>query len=302
MTFSEYCQTLVKNADAPVMEAFRENVKLSGGYELSAPQKFRYRWEDLPFYNELKRRFPLLEIAGKGEAFDKALNLMEWLSGHTEYNGSSPLPPSPPEEILRYSYDKGFEGAINCANKAIVLSDLLVAAHIPAMPVWLSNHMMDPHSDFFAQGWIHCVVHAYLCDRKRWVMLDPSFNSYVTDGTGVPLNLLEIFHGFTQGKQMQLGRYSLNGTDFFRERYLEDFLLPSLLILSLWKGNAQENRVFGFSQASVVPRNVRYIEWLNSLTSDDRFPEDSRRYIAESLSALQVISMGDLLLEPVSPE
>ena len=101
MTFSEYCQTLVKNADAPVMEAFRENVKLSGGYELSAPQKFRYRWEDLPFYNELKRRFPLLEIAGKGEAFDKALNLMEWLSDHTEYNGSSPLPPSLPEEILR---------------------------------------------------------------------------------------------------------------------------------------------------------------------------------------------------------
>ena len=64
---------------------------------------------------ELREKYNLDEVAGEGDSFSKAQNLMQWLTDHTCYNGASKgWNPDDSLAILDYSFDKGFKRAICC--------------------------------------------------------------------------------------------------------------------------------------------------------------------------------------------
>ncbi|MDR2687116.1 MAG: transglutaminase family protein [Oscillospiraceae bacterium] len=186
---------------------------------------WRFQFERLPVHDALLRTYRLDEIAGQGDIFTRVLRIMDWLTAHTWYNGHAIWPAwrfqgsEDSLRILRYAYDGPFRRCLNCRHKAFVFADCLTAAGMHAMPVAMGGD----------SGGCHFTVHAWLPEARRWVMLDPSFNAYLTDETGRALNLVEIQGRHRQGEKLCAAQYSLNGTQDCRDIYLEGFLLASLL-------------------------------------------------------------------------
>jgi len=182
----------------------------------------------LPVHDKLLQAYHLDQVAGQGTAFERALRVMGWLTAHSCYNGMEIRAcflfqgkRKTSDRILRYTYDGGYRRAINCMHKAFVLADCLMAAGISAVAVELDSHF---------------VVHVWLPEEHRWVMLDPSLNSFVTDEAGRALNLTEIKQRHCAGEELRVAQYGFNGTQDCREIYLDSFILSGLLNLKNIKG------------------------------------------------------------------
>ena len=219
-------------AARPEAAALVEKTARSGAYPTGQDSGWRYHFTRLPMHDKLLERYKLSEIAEQGSTFARALRVIDWLAGQTCYNGMEIRAcflfqgkREVSERILRYSYDGGFKRAINCRHKAMVLSDCLMAVGIAALPLWLSNH---PNC--------HYVVHAWLPEVSRWVMLDPSLNTYITDEAGRALSLIEIHEKHRAGEELSVAQYNFNGTQDCRETYLDNFIVGCLLEIKLCDG------------------------------------------------------------------
>jgi|GEM_PF-3441454 len=216
---------------------------------------FSYEFTYIPFYDELKAKYPLEKMAGTGDAFTRSLNLMEWFCANTKYNGQSFHNPFKEKNqymnLMDYAFCNDFSHAVNCAAMAIAFSDCLMAIGIYAMPVWMLN-----------EGECHVTVHVYLPEEERWIMLDPSFDSYITDDTGKALNLAEIRSRFVRNEALYLGRYSFNGSQFFKENYMTFFVYPALFVFEIWMGNREEQR----KQNAVI-----YPDGIGTALSEEQF-------------------------------
>jgi len=186
---------------------------------------WRYDFKRRPVHDKLLIKYRLDEIVEQGSTIECALRLMGWLTAHSCYNGMEIRAcflfqgrRETGDRLLRYTYNGGFARALNCRHKAMVLADLCMACGIAALPVELQNLPCN-----------HFVVQVWLPEERRWVMLDPSFNSYITDEAGRALNLIEIKRQHCAGKEMHVAQYDLNGTQDCRGIYLNDFILGPLL-------------------------------------------------------------------------
>jgi len=235
-------------AAAPEAAYWAKNSAKAGAYPEGPDNGRRYKFERLPVHDKLQEAYGLAEIAGQGSAFDRALRLMDWLCAHTHYSGASFWSAlrfgrsiysggwADSLHILRYAYDKPFSRSINCGYVGYLLADCLLAVGIAAMPVSFMNYTYRPGEEKVIPCPNHTVVHLWLPEERRWVMLDPSFNSYIADRAGRALNLVEIQALHRQGDEMRVARYDLNHSQACRESYLNGFILGSLLELQAWDG------------------------------------------------------------------
>ena len=208
---------------------------------------WRYAFERLPVHDALLKEYGLNDIAGQGGTFTRALRLMDWFCAHTCYCGMEIRAAyrfqgkkEDSLRILRYSYDGGFAHAINCRHKAYVFADCLIAAGIWAMPIAMGSFTYRPGEEDVTPRTSHFVVHAWLPEEARWVMLDPSMNTYVIDEEDRALHLIEIHECRRRGETLRLARYDFNGTQDHREHYLRGFILSSLLELFLRDGTDRQ--------------------------------------------------------------
>lgn len=138
-----------------------------------------------PEYKTLIERYGIDKIAGEGTAFQRAERLLHWMSPRlkhkSDYDNHIPFNSV---DLLDYSLDKPEQG-INCRNKSIILTECCLALGIYARRVYIM-----PYSPY--DGDNHVVMEIYDPEPGKWVMLDPSADTYFIDKNGVPLSLLEI--------------------------------------------------------------------------------------------------------------
>jgi len=277
MNQQEYYASLLKDAKRPQNKALLKNSFEAGDYINKAANPFEYSFQYMPEYDELKNLFPLDEIAGNGGTLGKAINIMNWITSKTDYNGASELGMVPPVDVINYSFGKGFDGSINCVNKAMLLSDCLLSIGIYSLPVWINNRIDDKDNEYYGYGACHVVAHVFIDELNKWVMLDPSFNSYLTDINGNILNLLEIAELYKADQQIEIGQYTLNGAETqFKEYYVEQFVFKCLFSIAICRGNDLEYRDFN-KRCYLFPQNDFYeeqTEYLEIISVDDflRFP------------------------------
>ncbi len=188
-------------------------------------------------YDEIKKKYSLDSVIKGDTDFERALSLMQWLTDNTYYNGwqlafYKPLCDDT-LDILDFSFRKGFEGAINCRYKAIALADLLIAYGIKAYPIAMLDAKKDGN---------HLTVHLFLSDEKKWVLLDPSFNTYFLDSDNNVLDVLQLRDYFLAGKEPTIAGYNFNGTVEGMDVYKELFIKPCLTNLRTWKDNSASGR------------------------------------------------------------
>ena len=130
---------------------------------------------------ELRAKYALETIAGEGDAFSRALRLMDWLTTHVRHDGScNPEGKRCAMTALEYAFDQPDKG-INCSWLATTLTECLLSLGVPARTIDIM-----PFAPY--DGDNHVVTQVWT--GTQWVMLDPTTNSYVRDAEG---NLLDVF-------------------------------------------------------------------------------------------------------------
>lgn len=187
----------------------------------------------LPMHKELDEKYNLQSVAGDGDDFEKTVAVMQWLTNKTYYSGASiKWNADNSIDILDYAYEKDFKNAICCREKAIVLSDCLLAVGVYAYPLC----MLAAEN----KG-CHFCVQVYLREQGKWAIFDPSFDSWFTRN-GVLLNAVELRQMFLDGEEPTLAHYSFNGTDRCKDIYVKGFVRQLLTNLSTWSDNTMDRR------------------------------------------------------------
>ena len=195
----------------------------------------------LDSYDKLLRQYGLAQVAGSGDDFERALNVMNWLSKNTFYSGMPmKILPDNSLKILKSSFQKPFSRAINCRYKAIVLSDCLLALGMKAYPVCMQA---EKKAD------CHFVSHVYINELNKWCILDPSFNNYFTYENGAPMSVFELKSLMINGHQPDLNGYSFNGTEECTDVYLSLFIGYCLTNVSTWADNTAKGRKLKLGKA-----------------------------------------------------
>lgn len=185
---------------------------------------------------ELREKYNLAKVAGDGDSFIKAFNLMQWLTDHTCYNGASKAwNPDDSLAILEYSFDKGFKRAICCREKAIVLTDMFISLGLKAYPLCMRS-VRDVDN--------HFTVRFFYEEQNKWIMLDPSFN-VVFKLKREPLDVYEVRQALLEGKDVEFSGYNFNNTQKCIDIYKQGFIKQCLSKLSTWKDCSMDRRQKG---------------------------------------------------------
>ena len=232
----DYAVVLRKNTADPFIATLISRAQQAGAFPQEPDNGWRYDFTRLPMHDKLCEYYSLDKIAGQGSAFERSLRIMDWLCAHTYYSGISVQSWllgawASTSLALRLAYGGPFRRSVNCIHKAAILSDCLLAAGVVAMPCFIVHG-----------GFKHRVVHVWLPEESRWVMLDPSFNSYIIDNEGRVLHLIEIQRKHRAGEAMHVAQYHLNGTQDCREIYLDGFILNCLLEIEVYNGTGSKRK------------------------------------------------------------
>jgi hypothetical protein len=135
---------------------------------------------------KLKAKYALDEKAGDGKDLSRAINLLKWVSENIHHSGMFMYEkPENAMNLLDDYYQRGKDYSINCRALSRILTECLLALGIRARTLFLM-----PALPYDVD--CHVVTHAYIKELGRWIMLDPTFNSYVMDKNKNILNVFEI--------------------------------------------------------------------------------------------------------------
>jgi hypothetical protein len=145
---------------------------------------------------EIREKYRVDEVAEGGNEWSKILNLLDWISTSISYQGNMT------EEIamntfalMDYSYHKGKDKGINCRMKATILTEMLLSIGIQSRI--LSLMPLNPNDTDN-----HVVSQVWLSEKKKWIIVDPTTNSYFMDKNGEILNAIEMREHIISGDEI----------------------------------------------------------------------------------------------------
>ena len=129
--------------------------------------------------------YNLHKIAGAGNDFSRAKNLLQWISQNIfHYRGYRNQVENIAIKLFEYSFGKGEESGLNCRSLSLALTECLLAIGIKARTVYIL-----PFSPYDNDN--HVVCEAWISEMGKWVMFDPTYNLHVSSN-GICLNALEF--------------------------------------------------------------------------------------------------------------
>ena len=249
---------------------------------------FKYKNIELNQFAELRQKYPHGKFSELPNDFEKALAALNWMGEHSWYHGYSKLKSRNSAEIISNYFDRGFPGAINCYQQSIVLSDILCSLGIYAIPLWITVNVVDKENErFFGHGNVHVVVHAYIGEYKKWVMLDPSYNAYLTDKQGGAMNLIELKEARNNNDDIVLSHYRLNGNSGrFRDSYIEN-TCDMIFRIEIKQDNVYYH---------LIPKGLNFADYVIHIWRNDS--ENRKNEIKNIVDSYKYISTEELLSVP----
>ncbi len=131
----------------------------------------------------LRARYNLPDIAGTGKTFERVTAVMQWVHRTLTHPGAPRvIEPATPDHIIETC--TATRCGLFCAQKAIVLTAALLALGIRARQLSCLPYAFD--------GDCHVVTLVWLPEWRRWVLCDPTFNTWFVDSDGTPLSPVDI--------------------------------------------------------------------------------------------------------------
>lgn len=172
-------------------------------YDVTAPAPagalpFAVEDPDHPVLAELRRRFPLAEVAGDGTDVEKAVRLRDWIKSLFPHR----IPYRMPEWNALLILDRGSRGVEHfiCVHYSVALVQCCLALGLPARMINLHRGISDHYrvgDEAVADPPVdeHVVAEVWASELDRWVMMDTDFDVHY-ERDGVALSAWGIHRAF----------------------------------------------------------------------------------------------------------
>lgn len=178
----------------------------------------------------IRKYFALDSIAGTGSDVDKMKRIMHWLHNNIRHDGSGGFPSGVASynAIDLYEACKQQQRGLNCRGLAIVLSEMYMSMGWPARFVTCQPRGYLTDRD------CHVITMVWSNSLGKWLWMDPTFDTWVTDGHGTMLGIREVRERLRAGKQLEITPDANwnNQSKQTKEEYLGNYMAKNLYYLS----------------------------------------------------------------------
>lgn len=240
-------------------------------------EKFEYALPDDSLLTRICEEFHLDKIAGKGDDISKIKNLLYWVHNNIRHDGGHGFPEGPRTLPNIYHSAKRNNCGYNCRALAIALTEAYLSVGIPARYLTCQSKAWDTDPE------CHVICVAWSKSLGKWVWVDPTMASYVTDGNGLLLHPGEVRYRLQHDMPVELNEDANwnNEIKQTKEEYLENYMAKNLYILSARMRNQAEPEgspnSAGGTYAALVPEGSNFNN-AHIITTDDGWfwqpPED----------------------------
>lgn len=268
-----------------MLDVYRGILFHNQDFEIGNEEDVIYEF-NCPEFEELRTKYNLVKIAGKGSDFVRAKRLLHylaprlthssWYDNHIECNAL---------RLLEYSLDNPEQG-INCLNKSKILVECCLALGIYARRVSIM-----PFSPYDCDN--HVVAEIYDRTLEKWIMLDPTTDGYFIDETKTPLSLLEMRSKFANAEFVTYvsSTSSLKDIEKLRTKYTD---VNMYICKNLFYFKIEKHSTFGekYEYLYIVPYHyaIKETKQANCKYRIANMPaeyEDSRKMTEKSLAQLE---------------
>ena len=252
------------------------------------PIQYVYQADTAVNLADFRIKYKLDSVAGMGDSFSKILNLMQWVHEMIPHDGSSSNPKNKSADAIISKCKEEGRG-FNCRMLGTVLNEACLSLGIPSRFVTCMPKGIEFND-------CHVINTIYSDTHKKWIWMDPSFNCYVTDDLGNPLNIPEVRQRLIDDLPLKVkGTFDWNGQPYHggEQRYLHEYMAKNLFRFS-------SPAVSQSAYESIKGRKT-YLEWYPANYNPDSIELDkiigskwSDRYVTNNeLSFWQVGNRSD---------
>jgi len=148
------------------------------------PVSFRYAAANDENLRQLRDKYDLDAVAGKGPETERIINLMKWVHQLTSHS-RNPTAPKELNALNLIDLCKSEKKKLNCWMYSIVLNEVYLSMGYPSRMIHLKPHSGEDKES-------HFVTSVYSSDLGKWVMMDPDMNGYFRDENSNILGISEI--------------------------------------------------------------------------------------------------------------
>lgn len=217
---------------------------------------------------ETRKRFNLDSIAGNDDDISRIKNLLYWVHNNIRHDGNYGLPDGPITLTNIYDSVNSNHTGVNCRGLAIALTEALLAEGIPA------RYLTCEPRDYETDTECHVICVAWSESLNKWIWVDPTMASYVTDENGLLLHPGEVRYRLINDLPLILNEDANwnNETPQTKEYYLEEYMAKNLYFISSNMINKYAPEGPGATSlnrfAVLIPKGAKHPKYFVT-TSDD---------------------------------
>jgi hypothetical protein len=156
---------------------------------------FEYCTDDVEL-NEVREKYQVELAAGGGDELSQVLNLLDWISTSTYHKGDiREAIAMNTMALMEHAYQKDKEHGINCRMKATILTEMLLSISI-------KSRILSLHPLNLLDGDNHVVSQVWLSEQNKWIIVDPTTNSYFMDKHGGILDAIQLRAAIVSGEEV----------------------------------------------------------------------------------------------------
>lgn len=202
-----------------------EILKNAGKYDYSDNRfvpKFTYQSAENPNLKKIRQDLKLDSIAGKGSELSKIFNLLHWVHNLVKHDGSSNNP-TLKNAIELINVCKVENRGVNCRMLATILNECYLSLGIKSRYITC----MPKETNFDD---CHVINMVYSNELKKWIWIDPTFDSYVMDEKGNLLGIQEVRERLIKDQPLILNADANWNRENLqtKEDYLENYMAKNL--------------------------------------------------------------------------
>ncbi|RTL14103.1 MAG: transglutaminase domain-containing protein [Flavobacteriaceae bacterium] len=184
--------------------------------------KFTYQSAENPNLQKIRQDLKLDSIAGKGSELSQIFNLLHWVHNLVKHDGSSDNP-TLKNAIELINVCKVENRGVNCRMLTTILNECYLSMGIKSRYITCM-----PKETKFDD--CHVINMVYSKELKKWIWIDPTFDSYVMDEKGNLLGIQEVRERLVKGLPLVLNADSNWNRENLqtKEDYLENYMAKNL--------------------------------------------------------------------------
>jgi hypothetical protein len=205
------------------------------------PVSFRYADLNDENLRQLRNKYKLDAIAGKGPETQRLINLMKWVHQLTSHS-RNPTAPKELNALNLIEFCRSEKKKLNCWMYSIILNEVYLSLGYASRMIHLKPHTGEKKES-------HFVTSVYASDLGKWIMMDPDMCGYLSDENGEILGIPEIRRRLISGEPLvvndDIGGFSKVAGKWSYPWYLsKNIFRYNCQQVSEFDQESQKNRVF----------------------------------------------------------